>query len=258
MVFLKPIFLGQEPMNVVIFGSGSGIVFKGLIEEQKKYKSNFVIKAAFSNKKCEFQKIAEEAQLPHFYLSFSKFKHDFFDKSLARYSYDEKIVRLLEEYQERQGFRIDLIILAGYMQILSQPLLSYFYNRIINIHPADLTILNEKGERKYTGTDQIAQALKCGEQKTRTTVHLVKEGADTGPILVLGPSINWEGKSLTESEITKHQIKQKLQSDLLACITAILLISRGRLKLDEKSQVYLDEKKISSGYDLDLALSDNI
>jgi len=71
---------------------------------------------------------------------------------------------------------IDLIVLAGYMQLLSAPFVQRFRNRVVNIHPALLPA--------FPGLDAIGQALEAGVETTGVTVHFVDEGVDTGPTIV--------------------------------------------------------------------------
>jgi formyltetrahydrofolate-dependent phosphoribosylglycinamide formyltransferase len=70
---------------------------------------------------------------------------------------------------------IDLVVLAGFMRILREPLLGHFRGRILNIHPSLLP--------RYPGRDAINRALVAGERETGCTVHLVNAGIDTGEIL---------------------------------------------------------------------------
>jgi len=69
----------------------------------------------------------------------------------------------------------DLIVLAGYMRMLTPPLLERFPWRVINLHPALLPA--------FPGTDGIRDALEYGVKVTGVTVHFVDEGMDTGPII---------------------------------------------------------------------------
>lgn len=71
--------------------------------------------------------------------------------------------------------RVELIVLAGYMQLLSPAFVSRFRQRIINVHPALLP--------SFPGLDAIGQALDHGVTVTGVTVHFVDEGVDTGPII---------------------------------------------------------------------------
>ncbi len=73
------------------------------------------------------------------------------------------------------GLRVDLIVLAGYMQLLGAPFVQRFEGRIINIHPALLP--------SFPGLDAIGQALAAGVDVTGVTVHYVDEGVDSGPVI---------------------------------------------------------------------------
>ena len=70
----------------------------------------------------------------------------------------------------------DLVVLAGYMQLLSAAFVARFRDRIVNIHPALLPA--------FPGLDAIGQALAAGVEMTGVTVHFVDEGVDTGPAIV--------------------------------------------------------------------------
>ncbi|MFZ0709988.1 MAG: phosphoribosylglycinamide formyltransferase [Terrimicrobiaceae bacterium] len=74
-----------------------------------------------------------------------------------------------------QGFRVDLVVLAGYMRMLKAPMLQAFPRRIINIHPSLLP--------KFPGLEAWRQALESGELVTGCTVHFVDEGMDSGEII---------------------------------------------------------------------------
>ncbi len=70
----------------------------------------------------------------------------------------------------------DLVVLAGYMQLLSAAFVARFRNRIVNVHPALLPA--------FPGLDAIGQALEAGVEVTGVTVHFVDEGVDTGPVIL--------------------------------------------------------------------------
>ena len=84
-----------------------------------------------------------------------------------------------EREQELAGVlkahRVNLVVLAGYMRLLKEPLISAFPGRIINIHPSLLP--------KFPGLAAWRQALEAGETEAGCTVHRVDLGMDTGPIL---------------------------------------------------------------------------
>jgi phosphoribosylglycinamide formyltransferase-1 len=82
---------------------------------------------------------------------------------------EEKLVRLLRQAQ------VELVVLAGFMRVLKQPMLDAFPHRIINLHPSLLP--------KFPGLAAWKQALAAGEQVTGCTVHYVDAGVDTGEII---------------------------------------------------------------------------
>jgi phosphoribosylglycinamide formyltransferase-1 len=87
-----------------------------------------------------------------------------------RGAYDRELVRLLKEY------RVDLVVLAGYMRLVGREFLRAFPNRVMNIHPALLP--------SFPGTSGVADALAYGVKVTGVTVHFVDEGVDTGPVIL--------------------------------------------------------------------------
>lgn len=89
--------------------------------------------------------------------------------------FEERLIALLEEKQ------IDLIILAGFMSILSAGFTSRFANRIINVHPSLIPSFCGKG---YYGLRVHEEALRYGVKVTGATVHLVNEIPDGGRILL--------------------------------------------------------------------------
>lgn len=77
--------------------------------------------------------------------------------------------------------RLDLVVLAGYLYVLSEPMLAWFRHRIVNIHHSDLTIRNGNGSPRWPGLRAVRDALLAGAAETRATVHLVTKELDQGP-----------------------------------------------------------------------------
>lgn len=88
----------------------------------------------------------------------------------GREAFDRAIIDLLQERQ------IDLVILAGYMRLLSPLFVSTFRGKIMNIHPSLLPA--------FPGLNGVKQALSYGVKVTGCTVHFVDEGLDTGPVIL--------------------------------------------------------------------------
>lgn len=87
-----------------------------------------------------------------------------------RQAYDAALVATLQEHQ------VDLVVLAGFMRLLSPVMIDAFPNRIMNIHPALLPA--------FPGIDAQKQAFEYGVRYTGCTVHFVDSGTDTGPIIL--------------------------------------------------------------------------
>ena len=112
----------------------------------------------------------------------------------------------------------DLIVLAGYMQLLSAPFVRRFRNRVVNIHPALLP--------QFPGLDAIGQALAAEVETTGVTVHFVDEGVDTGPVIAQRRVPVPAGASREELEAAVHAAEHKLYPE------AIRMIAEGRVRID--------------------------
>jgi phosphoribosylglycinamide formyltransferase-1 len=117
--------------------------------------------------------------------------------------------------------QVDLIVLAGYMELLSEEFVGRFRNRIVNVHPALLPA--------FPGLDAIGQALAHGVRVTGVTVHLVDEGVDSGPIVLQQaiPVPYTRDRAQLEKEI------QRVEHQLLP--EAIRLIAAGAVRIDPEN-----------------------
>ncbi len=79
---------------------------------------------------------------------------------------------------------VDLVVLCGYLHIVTAPLLAGYPGRIINIHDSDLTLTDAAGRPRYRGLRSTRDAILAGEPETRSTVHVVTEAVDFGPPLL--------------------------------------------------------------------------
>ena len=155
-------------MNVAVFISGGGTNLQVIIDAIKENKINGKIKLVFSNRKNAYGLIrAQNESIDTFYLNRKKF--------FSSEKYDE---RILEEL-ERKNF--DLIILAGYLNILSSKLVSNYSNRIINIHPSLIPSFCGDG---FYGENVHKAVIKSGVKFTGATTHFVDEKVDTGAIIL--------------------------------------------------------------------------
>lgn len=104
--------------------------------------------------------------------------------------------------------RVDLIVLAGYMQILSAEFIQAFANQIINVHPSLLPA--------FPGLRAVEQALDAGEAETGVTVHFVDEGVDTGPVIEQRVVSIAPGEKLDELTARVHAVEHELLPAVIA------------------------------------------
>jgi len=122
----------------------------------------------------------------------------------------------MAEWIEARG--ADLVVLAGYMQLLSSAFVARFRNRVVNIHPALLPA--------FPGLDAIGQALAAGVETTGVTVHFVDEGVDTGPPIVQREVPVPADRDRTRLEEAIHVVEHELYPE------AIRMIARGMVRID--------------------------
>jgi phosphoribosylglycinamide formyltransferase-1 len=123
----------------------------------------------------------------------------------------------------------DLVVLAGYMQLLSEPFVARFRGRVVNIHPALLP--------QFPGLDAIGQALDAGAQETGVSVHFVDEGIDTGPTIAQRRVPVPVGRERQVLEAAIHAVEHRLYPE------AIRMIAEGRVRIDadDPSRVAIDD-----------------
>lgn len=129
---------------------------------------------------------AKRKKIPTLVLDLS----DFIRRGESRADYDKTLGKLLKE-----EYKVDLVVLAGWMLILSRSFIKYFPNKTMNLHPALLPEVGKifitlsdgtkiKAIRGSYTDDAVATALKKGYPATGSTVHFITEKVDQGPVIV--------------------------------------------------------------------------
>lgn len=150
-------------MNIAIFASGSGTNLQAIIDRTKDgYIPAKVVLVVSDNPTAYALERAKAAGIETFVLVPKGFK--------KREDYDKELVKKLKEKN------IDLIVLAGFMRLMSPYFVKEYKNKVLNIHPALLP--------SFKGTHGVKDALKCGVKITGPTVHFVDEELDHGPIIL--------------------------------------------------------------------------
>ncbi len=174
-----------RPIHLAILGSTRGTNLQAIIEAIAEKKLDAVIDVVVSNKADSF--ILERAKarnIPTLCLD---------STGKTREHYDRELLTAVQEYP------IDLILLIGYMRILSPTFVRAYKNKILNVHPSLLPAF--AGGMDMNVHEEV---LKSGVKETGCTIHLVDEGVDTGKILL-------QKKCKVETDDTVETLKAKVQ-----------------------------------------------
>lgn len=156
------------------------------------------------------------------------------------------------------GHEIDLIVNAGYMSIMTPVLVDKYAGRLVNVHPADLTVM-DGAHRKYVGIHVVEQAILEGDKSLKSTTHVVREIVDGGEILVLSAPVPVElavkldelreDNKLRKKMVSEHQTRLKEKGDWVVFPLTIQMISEGRFSIGENG-VCLDGEPTPNGFQL--------
>ena len=190
-------------MNLAIFASGNGSNFAALIKavKEKKIKAKFVVLVC-DKPEAFVVKRAQKAKVTVILVK----REDF----VSRADYEAAIIQRLKNY------KIDLIVLAGFMRLLSPDFVKRYRNRIINIHPSLLPA--------FKGARAIRDAFDSGVDFTGVTVHFVDQEIDHGPIILQCKIKIKSQDTLASLEKRIHLLEHKLYPQ------AIKLFIRGKTR----------------------------
>ena len=206
------------PCKLVILLSGSGSNLQAFIDACKNQDllHNTEISAVISNKADAFGLVrAKEAGIATACIDHKQFA--------SREDFDEALLQKIDE------FGADLIVLAGFMRILTPRFVRHYLGRLINIHPSLLP--------KYPGLHTHQRAIDAGDKEAGATVHFVTEELDGGPPIIQAKIPIFDGDdaaTLADRVLSKEHTIYPLAAHRFA---------EGRLKL-QNSKAVLDDKNI--------------
>ena len=192
-------------MNIAVLASGNGTNFQAIIDNVKSgYISAKIALFVSDNEDAYAIRRAESAGIKVFLLSPKGFK--------SREEYDRALVKKLREN------KIDLVVLAGFMRLMSPYFVKEYKNKVLNIHPALLP--------SFKGTHGVRDALAHGAKVTGPTVHFVDEELDHGPIILQ------ETVTISDDD-TEESLHQKVhQKEYEIYPKAIKLFVENRLRIE--------------------------
>jgi phosphoribosylglycinamide formyltransferase-1 len=191
-------------MRVAVFASGSGTNLQAIIDAE--IQSIQIVLVFTNNPQAYAIERAKNHNIPVEVIDHKNYQ--------TREEYERNIIKVLDPY------KLDLIILAGFMRILSPVLVRAYKNKIVNIHPALLP--------SFPGINSARLALEYGVKYTGVTVHFVDEGVDTGPI-ILQSIVEIEDKDTEESLLRKiHKVEHQIYPKAIELISSADIEVIGR------------------------------
>ena len=194
----------NKRLKLGVLGSGKGSNFKAIMERIIDGKLLAEVRLVISDvPDAGILSYARDFQVPALFVNPGKFK------TRLETEVEQDIVRLLQEAG------VELVVLAGFMRVLKEPLLKAFPKSIINIHPSLLP--------KYKGLEAWKQALEAGEKVTGCTVHYVEAAVDAGHILGQREVEIRPG----DTPASLHARIQEAEHDLLPEVVRQIALSKG-------------------------------
>lgn len=155
------------PLRVAVLASGRGSNLQAIIDSIEANQVQAAIVAVISNKK---DAVALERARKHGLKDLFVDPKPFAGQSDSREAYDRALLAILQQHD------VELVLLAGYMKIVTAVLVNAYANRMMNIHPSLLP--------SFPGLDVQRKAIEWGCKLAGCTVHFVTEGVDEGPIIL--------------------------------------------------------------------------
>ncbi len=209
--------MSDKPLSIVVLISGSGSNLQAIIDALSKQSINAEIKTVISNKADALGlERARKAGINTIFINHTEYDD--------RLSFDQAMIQEIDQHNP------ELIILAGFMRILSDEFVSHYTGRLINIHPSLLP--------NFKGLNTHQRAIDAKHVKHGVSVHFVSNELDGGPIIAQAEvpvELNDDAETLRLRVLEKEHMLYPQVTQWFA---------QHRIKLENQS-VYFDQKELS-------------
>lgn len=197
----------DQPLRIAVLASGNGSNLQAIIDSIERDELTGVSLVAVLSDKANCRALQRAAAAA---IATEVFELGIY--SAPRATAAAREVRDRNMVERLRADHIDLVVLAGYMQILSPEFVAAYAGRIVNVHPSLLP--------DFPGLDAIAQALDAGVAQTGVTVHYVDEGVDTGPVIAQESVAIKAGDTTGSLAERIHAVEHRLLPSVIAEIAA--------------------------------------
>ncbi|ALO34449.1 phosphoribosylglycinamide formyltransferase [Colwellia sp. MT41] len=175
--------------RILVLISGGGTNLQAIIDACTNDNFPGEVVAVVSNKADAYGLTrAQNAGITNLALSHKEFS--------SREDYDQALIKIID------GFAVDLIVLAGFMRILTPSFVQHFQGKLLNIHPSLLP--------KYQGLNTHQRAIDAGDDVHGVSVHFVTEELDGGPVILQAKVPVFEGDSSEDLAARVHQQEHRI------------------------------------------------
>jgi phosphoribosylglycinamide formyltransferase-1 len=201
-------------INLIVLISGNGSNLQAIIDAIQQAKLEVTIRAVISDRPDAYGlRRAVQAGIPSHVIDFKQFS----ERSL----FDRALMQQIDVYSP------DLIVLAGFMRILSAEFVQHYLGRMINIHPSLLP--------KYQGLNTHQRVLQAGETEHGASVHYVTPQLDSGPIILQARIPVLANDTPQSLQQRVHAVEHRIYP------RAIALIASGQVTFRNNQVYYLDQ-----------------
>lgn len=244
----EPLVAASQPIDVAVVASKSDARLRYLLEDDPNRGETYELVGGFVN---YADSPAVDLLAAHDVPVECRDVHEFYDERGA----DLSDMDVREEFdaltaETLAGYDPDLVVLSGYLHILTAPVLDRFFPRIVNIHHADLTIRDESGAPVYTGLRSVEDAVRDGKTTTRETTHVVTEAVDRGPLLarsrpfdvhrdLVESALDRGAENVLDAYVYAHRAWMLREGGGRTLAKTIELIADGRVTIENR-ETYVD------------------
>ena len=214
------ISLASKPCNIVVLISGSGSNLQAIIDDLAQHPTARIC-AVVSNRADAYGLVrAQRAGIAQHVLNHK----DFAD----RLAFDKALMAVIDQHQP------DLVVLAGFMRILTPEFTRHYAQRLLNIHPSLLP--------KNKGLNTHQRAIDEGDQEHGCSVHFVTEELDGGPVVIQAALPIQSGETAEDLALKVHALEHQIYP------LAVRWFAEGRLQLSEQGAVLDGQHLANSGF----------
>ncbi|MBL8044004.1 MAG: phosphoribosylglycinamide formyltransferase [Nitrospira sp.] len=212
-------------MRLGVLASGRGSNLQAIIDAIERDALSAEIAVVISNKQ---DAVALERARTHGAPAVWLDPKPFAGRPESREAYDRAVLEVLQKHE------VDVVLLAGYMKIVTAVLVSAYENRMMNIHPSLLP--------SFPGLDVQKKAIEHGCKIAGCTVHFVTEGVDEGPIIIQAavPIVEGDTADTLAARILEHEHRIYPR--------AVQLYAEGRLRVEGRRVVVTDPPQPAVGF----------